>query len=521
MNQRNFLWAEWVLVCLGAAWLPAAANSPATQPGVLDVGSRRQVFVDTRFLETSQGVQLVVHPPRKTGEQTIVADKPWEGGGPGNNACAIKTGDVYHLWYPAGDGLCSARAKDGSGWEKPNLGLAEFGGSRDNNIVLGHGAGGTTTFSTEGTVFVDPTAPPDQRFRYATRLSDELKDTFVFSSPDGLHWRMTHKNVLTFTNAEGRQHLDSQNIIFWDDRINRYVAYMRFNWFKKGFRGRSVVRSESDHLGGFDQVQDAPLVFGPDGMDASLGDMPIVDFYTSGALKYPHAQDAYYMFPQAYLHYTQDMAEFAKALPINAGPLHTQFAASRDGINWQRFGRKPFVSLGLKGSFDWACARVFAGLVDSTDGQEMYMYYMGGDELHGWGRDESNNAILAAAGLGADRRTSVISRLVLRRDGFISAQADYAGGEFTTPILRFAGRELLLNVDTSATGLLRCELRTDRNQPIPGFALSDCDLVHTSNEINRRVSWRGQTDLSALAGKPVRLRVVFRDADLYAFEFRK
>jgi hypothetical protein len=515
-----------LLVLLAA--LSARGNSAATQPAVLEIGNRRQVFIDARFLAVSQGVQLAVHPPQKTHERTIARDKPWEGDGPGTNASVLQLGDTYHLWYPTEAGLCYAVSRDGIHFDKPNLGLAEYEGSRDNNIVLGRGAGGVTEWSSEGMIFRDPTAPPDERLRYATRLSDELKDTYVFSSPDGIHWRLTHKNVLTFTNAEKRQHLDSQNVIFWDDRINKYVAYMRFNWFQKGFRGRSVVRSESDHLGGFDQVQEAPLVFGPDGLDASLAGLPVVDYYTSGVIKYPHAQNAYYMFPQAYLHYTQAMAEFAKALPINAGPLHTQFAASRDGITWQRFGRRPFVSLGMRGDFDSACARMCYGLVDSVDGREMYLYYLGSDQLHGWDRNDGteeapikrNNDLLAAAGLAPTQNVNIISRLVLRRDGFISARADYAGGEFTTPRLRFAGRELVLNVDTSATGLLWCELRDDKDRPIEGFRLADCDVIHTANDVNRRVTWMGRSDVSSLAGKPVRLRVIFRDTDLYAFQFR-
>jgi hypothetical protein len=38
------------------------------------------------------------------------------------------------------------------------------------------------------------------------------------------------------------------------------------------------------------------------------------------------------------------------------------------------------------------------------------------------------------------------------------------------------------------------------------------------NEIERAVEWKGG-DLSALAGKPVRLRFVMADADLYAVRF--
>lgn len=525
--MRTTRWCALLAGCLAAVTqLQAAAQDSSSRSKVLDIGDRRHVFIDGRFLEASHHVELIMHPARKTSERTLVPDRPWEGTRLGNYNNVLKIDDTYHLWYVTRNGLCYARSHDGITWEKPALGLTEFNGSRDNNIILGSGANGITEWSSEGMIFHDPTAPADERFRYATRISDEHKHTVVFSSPEGITWRRTHDKVLTFTHPEGRQHLDSQNVIFWDDRIEKYVAYMRYNQHAPGlrgrFRGRSIVRSESDHLGGFDEVQNAPVVLGPDGLDASIDGYPVVDYYTSGAMKYPWAQEAYYMFPQAYLHYVQGlMPEFKDDFVVNAGPLHTQFAASRDGIRWHRFGRRPFVDLGRKGAFDSKGARVFYGLVPSVDGQEMYMYYWGSDRLHGWGRDERNNRLLTEAGLAPTEDVTVLSRIVIRRDGFVSARADYAGGQFTTPLLRFDGRELVLNVDTSATGLVRCELIDDRGQPIEDHTLADCDLIHTANEINRPVRWRGRSDLSALAGRPIRLRIVFRDADLYAFQFRQ
>lgn len=128
--------------------------------------------------------------------------------------------------------------------------------------------------------------------------------------------------------------------------------------------------------------------------------------------------------------------------------------------------------------------------------------------------------MLTDAGLAPTANTSVISRLVSRRDGFVSARAAYAGGAFTSPALRFEGTELVLNVDTSATGLLQCELQGADSRPIEGYTLAHCDVLHTSNEVDRPVRWHGNSDLSAVAGRPVKLRVVFRDTDLYAFGFR-
>ena len=506
---------------LTAALAADPASTPTAPGAPLDIGNRRQVFIERQFLASAHDVELVPHSPRKTGERTIVPDRSWERNDLGCYSCVLKVGEAYQMWYASYPGLCYARSKDGITWEKPVLGLAEFEGSKDNNIVIGYGAGGIDRCGTEGVVFYDPKAPEEEKFRYATRISDELKDTVVFSSPDGIHFKLTHKKVLTFTHPEGRQHLDSQNMIFWDDRINKYVAYMRRNLYAPGQRNRSVARSESDHLGGFAEVQESPIVLEPDALDIKLGGKPALDYYTSGVTKYPWAQDAYYMFPQAYFHYVpKQFAEFEKECPVNAGPLDTRFAASRDGITWNRFDRRPFVGLGMKGEFDSKNARVFAGLVPSLDGREMYMYYLGCDTLHGWGRDERNNRLLTAAGLAPTYDTNVISRLVLRRDGFISVRAAYAGGEFTTPPLKFSGRELVLNVDTSAAGLLRCELLGEKGEPIEGFRLADCDLIHTANEVDRPVKWRGKGDLSSLAGKPVRLRVEFRDTDLYAFQFR-
>ncbi|MEZ6047619.1 MAG: hypothetical protein R3C11_18975 [Planctomycetaceae bacterium] len=39
------------------------------------------------------------------------------------------------------------------------------------------------------------------------------------------------------------------------------------------------------------------------------------------------------------------------------------------------------------------------------------------------------------------------------------------------------------------------------------------------NEIDRVVRWKSGTDVSSLAGKPVRLHFKMKDADLYSLKF--
>ena len=55
---------------------------------------------------------------------------------------------------------------------------------------------------------------------------------------------------------------------------------------------------------------------------------------------------------------------------------------------------------------------------------------------------------------------------------------------------------------------------------MPGFALADCHEVY-GDDLERTVAWRGNPDVGALAGRPVRLRFEVRDADLYSFRFQQ
>jgi hypothetical protein len=77
---------------------------------------------------------------------------------------------------------------------------------------------------------------------------------------------------------------------------------------------------------------------------------------------------------------------------------------------------------------------------------------------------------------------------------------------------------LALNFATSAAGSIRVEIQDLDGKPLPGFALADCP-PHFGDTIERVVTWRGGSDVGALAGRPVRLRFALQDADLYAYQF--
>jgi hypothetical protein len=114
--------------------------------------------------------------------------------------------------------------------------------------------------------------------------------------------------------------------------------------------------------------------------------------------------------------------------------------------------------------------------------------------------------------------TAHLRRYSLRLDGFASLHAGYLGGEMVTKPLTFSGNKLTLNFSTSAAGGVKVELQDIDGKPLPGFALDDCQ-EQIGNELERVVSWKGGDDVSSLAGKPVRLRFVLKDADVFAFQF--
>jgi hypothetical protein len=115
--------------------------------------------------------------------------------------------------------------------------------------------------------------------------------------------------------------------------------------------------------------------------------------------------------------------------------------------------------------------------------------------------------------------TAHLARYTLRLDGFVSVNAPFAGGEMTTRPFRFRGRELTLNFATSAAGSVRIEILDGDGQTIAGFTRADAvELI--GDDLERVAAWKQGADLASLAGRPIRLRFVMKDADVYSLQFR-
>jgi hypothetical protein len=98
--------------------------------------------------------------------------------------------------------------------------------------------------------------------------------------------------------------------------------------------------------------------------------------------------------------------------------------------------------------------------------------------------------------------------------------AGYQPGELVTKPVTFEGRQLTLNMSSSAAGGVLVEIQDAAGQPIPGFTLAECRELNT-DDLARVVSWKNGSDVSSLAGQPIRLRFRLKDADLFALQFVK
>jgi len=90
----------------------------------------------------------------------------------------------------------------------------------------------------------------------------------------------------------------------------------------------------------------------------------------------------------------------------------------------------------------------------------------------------------------------------------------------TTRPLLFRGNRLVINASTSASGGIRVEILKPDGTAIDRFA-GDNAIEFFGDSIEQQVRWDQGPDVSSLAGKPVRLRFLMKDADLYSFRFSK
>jgi hypothetical protein len=234
----------------------------------------------------------------------------------------------------------------------------------------------------------------------------------------------------------------------------------------------------------------------------SFGDTPPEHLYTNQTQPYFRAPHLYVALPMRFLPGRQVLTDAqARALGVNAGYVsdcaEAVFMTSRGGDLYDRTFMEGFIRPGLDPG-NWASRAGLTALgVVPTGPAEMSLY------------KQAHYA----------QPSCHLLRFTLRTDGFASVNAPYEGGEMTTRPLSFAGDRLVINFSTGAAGGIRVEMQDADGKPLPGYSLAD-SVETIGDSVERVVTWKHGTGVSGLAGRPVRLRFVMKDADLHALRFR-
>jgi hypothetical protein len=296
----------------------------------------------------------VVAIAERTTVPLLKPEKPWES--MALNAFTVLRGaEGWRMWYASYDAtyrndndalLCYATSDDGIRWTRPDLGLVEYEGSKNNNILFDARNGGGLHGQC---VFLDTDAPASERYRMVfVRQPLGRGGWFVHGavSGNGLRWSFLTEPLL-------KKNSDTQQACFRDGGLCR--LYVRMWSGKEGsFTGkRQVGYTESATFGAF---PDPAVVLEPDAQDPND-----LHFYNSAATKL--RDDLHIMFPSAY--HTSDHM------------VRPHLAMSNDGRAFERIGRGPAVPFGAEGGFDGRMIYVQPGAIPGDKPNTWWFYYVG------------------------------------------------------------------------------------------------------------------------------------------------
>ena len=229
---------SWVALIFPLALATSAAEVTDSKEPV-DIGSRLELFVDDFLIDSMDGVSLKLHAPVSAGK-IISFDRPWEGN-TSDYHTVFRDGDGYRMYYSGtshpdyadqdqlrpdekvvpqhGSVTCLIESRDGIVWSRPSLGLIEFQGSRDNNIVWKEEAGCCFAPFKDG----NPDAPSGQLYKALGNVGSWPKSVLMaFVSPDGKRWSLASPEPAI---SDGK--FDSLNVPFWDPVRHQYAAVYR------------------------------------------------------------------------------------------------------------------------------------------------------------------------------------------------------------------------------------------------------------------------------------------------------
>ncbi len=451
-----------------------------------------------RHTDWPHGVRLVAQPA----ERRTVLSK--------NLGQVIQDGKTYRAWTEK----LYTESKDGIAWEREEP--MEFNPPKLARM-FGH-----------GTVFIDPSAPPSERYKWVG--TDEFGETsreefeeyrkrrpenwepradrvdvnLILAvrgavSPDGIHWTMLPEPLVV-------EHCDTVATAYYDERLHKYVLYTRnwmvgprserapddrgLSWMRIG--RRSIGRSESRDFSIF-PLSEIIIEPGPDMLPSDV-------FYTNCKTTVPGAPDHHLMFPTVW-HTSDDTTS-----------IH--LASSHDGRLWH-FLRTPSGLAVAKtapfGQWDGGCLFAEGNLVELPDGSWV-LPYRASPAPHKYPRGS-----VGKSETGWPSSVPGWRCLVWPKGRLVAIEAPERG-EFATVAIVILGRKIRINALTQRAGSILVEVADTSGKTLPNRSFGDADPV-VGDQYKTLLTWNGQDDLCHENDGGIILRFRMEMAKIFGLEF--
>jgi len=471
-------------------------------PKVLPIDLGRQLFVDD-FLIDRNNLKRTFHKPVKhEGNPVLKAETPLEM--PKDHlamACPKSGGlwwdakeQLFKLWYEAGwlGTIACATSRDGLNWDRPNFDI-----NPGTNQVLPMGLETPMGFDCDSSTVVRDywTDDPAQQYKMFLRCPGKKRQgAMCFVSTDGIHW------------SDGKEAGKFIESGLMGDRSTMFYNPFRKKWIfslRDSFRGRSRrYREADDFLTGSQWIVGEPAIWAAadekDLPDPEIGQT--TQLYNLDAVAYESIMLGFFQIHRGPPNRACMATGHPKITELN-------FAYSRDGFHWDRPDRSTTIAAERHDVWDRGYVQSL-GNICTVRGEEIWFYYSAFS-----GDSSKLTSHWTTSGMHGGGATGIAK---LRRDGFVSMDANQKKGTLTTrPVMFKEGRHLFVNVDT-AEGTFRAEVLDKNATPIAPFTLDNCQPISADSTLTQ-VTWKNGNDLAKLRGRVVRLRFELTNGRLYSF----
>lgn len=442
----------------------------------------RRLFLDAMVVEESSGLVRLFHSAEKyQGNPVIKNDKPWEGWGPYLYGTVMWDEGKLKMWYqclgnstgPIRGFVCYAESLDGIHWEKPELGIWDYNGSKANNIV-----------ETNDNFHIPSVIKRSDGDWVMYGVGGGVGPHVAFSN-DGLRWKVRTPDQTLFKSSDVTNY-------FYDPYRERYVSTYK----TANRRHRAVGIAVSNDGLNWTKPIEGP-VFGADDLDpdaTQIYGMPVFP-YQGVYIGLPWMYHARWI---KYGQYSKPevMYEAQKGSPCT---VDVQMAWSWNLIQWTRTpDRKPFIGLGPADSFD--SKMIYTARAPVVVGDKLYFYY------GGWNREHDDfKGVQSAIGLAT-----------LRLDGFCSMHAGDNEGWLISRREVFRTPKVTINAKVNPGGYVVAELLDRDNNVIPGFTRNDC-IPFTGDSVRHILEWKTKSFPADRVNSDKKVRFYLKNADLYSY----